>query len=433
MFRARERGMSFWPFAISLFALIALVVVLFSVMGERDQWRDKAGKAEARAKENEDSKNNVVAQYVKGSGAVGFLSGGSITDGEAAAASLKEYVDKYRAALVVEFPTTRYQAGDNGAVVSTNGDIVKVQYLSDSELASASTLQALLPLVETGFKRMQADLARFNTAQGQAGEAVSAAQKAFDAALREKDARISGLSGEKAAVQSQMDEKVRELNEKVAQLTQQKEQKEGELETLRKQSSENEAKLLAAVNEAQGQVKTLVQREAPVVTEGPDGEVVVAADGMAVINRGKSHWLMPGTIFDVWGRAKGGALYKKGSVKVTSCDNDTARTTVLEEMSASDPISRGDLIQSATFSPNRKIHFVLVGEFKKMGRSQAEAVLGRLGAVVDSKVTAETNYLVVGAPGAGQENLDESEPVKAAKDLGIRQITEEQLASFCRY
>jgi NAD-dependent DNA ligase len=86
-----------------------------------------------------------------------------------------------------------------------------------------------------------------------------------------------------------------------------------------------------------------------------------------------------------------------------------------------------------TYSPNRQLHFVLVGEFRKMGKSTAEAVLKKLGAAVDSKVTANTNYLVVGAPGAGQETLDDTDAVRTAKELGIRMITEEQLASFTRY
>ena len=46
-------------------------------------------------------------------------------------------------------------------------------------------------------------------------------------------------------------------------------------------------------------------------------------------------------------------------------------------------------------------------------------------------MTASTNYLVVG-DFAGA-NLDDNPAVKAAKDLGIRMITEEQLASFTRY
>jgi NAD-dependent DNA ligase len=222
------------------------------------------------------------------------------------------------------------------------------------------------------------------------------------------------------------------LNEKVAQKEQAIQKVNGDLEQKTKQSSENEAKLIAQVNEAQGQIRTLVQRDAPILTEGPDGEVIIADNGVAIVNRGKTAWLMPGTIFDVLGRAKGGATYKKGSIKVTNCDDETARAAIVEE-NPRDPITKGDLIQSPIYSPNRQLHFVLIGDFKKMGRSQAEAVLGKLGAKVDAKVSSETNYLVVGAPAAGQESLDDTEAVKTAKDLGIKMITEEQLSWFCRY
>src|SRR5262249_29139416 len=157
---------------------------------------------------------------------------------------------------------------------------------------------------------------------------------------------------------------------------------------------------------------TLVQREAPVLSEGPDGEVVLADNGVAILNRGRQHWLMPGTVFDVWGIAKGGAKYKKGTVKVTSTDVETSRAAILEE-NPNDPIGRGALVQSLTYSPNRKLHFAFVGEFRKMGRSQAEALMKKLGAIVDDKVSSETNYLVMGAPAAGQDQaaLEETEQV----------------------
>lgn len=433
MFRARERGMSFWPFAISLLLLIVLVIMWFSATSERDQWKASFEKAEKLRKDADTAQTTANANYIAASNVVGYTGAGSTTSVDAVKAAVKDTGDKLGAILTLEFPTSRYQADANGGQVEkTQGDTVKVVYLTQAELAEATTLEAFISKFESAATRMRNDIARAFATAEQAVNDKAAAATAADAALKDKDKRIAEVTGEKAALENQAREKEAELKDQLAQKDQKIAQVEGDLDAQRKQASANETKLIAQSNELAGQVKTLVQREAPVLTEGPDGEVMIADDGMAIINRGRSHWLMPGTIFDVLGRAKGGATYKKGEIKVTSVDDESARAAILMETSAKDPITRGDLIQSLAYSPNRKIHFTLIGDFKKMGRSQAEALLRKLGAVVDDKVTSETNYLVVGMPASGQ-NLEETEQYKAAKDLGTRILTEEQLGSFARY
>ena len=429
MLRARERGMSFWPFVVALLAVVVLVLMWTSATSERDEAKNQARQAQAAKDASEKRLQEEIKKAQSSGTAVGFLSGGNTTDAEAVAAQMKEYGEKIRALATIDVPTKRYTPSETGGVAKTEGDVVKISYLTEQELADTPTVQAWLSKFETAFKRMHDDLARSLAEAGQTVEDKEKLSKTYEETLREKDARVAQLTTEKQAAENAAHEKETELNDKIADEKRQKEQRESELAAAQKQASENEAKLLAQYNEAQGTVRTLVQREAPLVSEGPDGEVVVASNGMAIVNRGKAQWLMPGTVFDVYGRRKGGTLYKKGSIKVTTTDNDTSRAAILEEMVANDPITKGDLIQSMTYSPNRKLHFVLVGDFKRLGRSQVEAVLTKLGAVVDPKVTVETNYVVVGAG----DNLEESEPVKTAKDLGIRQITEEQLATFTRY
>ena len=434
MFRARERGMSFWPFAITLLGLIVFVILWFSVMGERDKFKlsaDKAEQARLAAVAEKDAAINKLGAVSK---PLGFQGGGNMTDAAEMERQMNDYAEKMKATMTIEFPADRYVAGgsESAPVEKTAAGTVKVSYLTPAELADVQTYQAWLGKFELATKRMKLDIDRAFAAAEASRLEKETVTKAYEDTIKEKDRRISELTGEKAALDSQMREKETELKDSIAQITSQKDAKDTELETLRKQASENEAKLIARTNELSGQVKTLVQRDAPVLSEGPDGEVIVAESGVAIINRGRTHMLMPGTIFDVWGLAKGGVKYKKGSIKITSCDTETARGAIVEE-SARDPIQRGDLIQSLTYSPNRVLHFALVGDFKKMGRSQAEAVLIKLGAKVDAKVTADTNFLVVGVPGTGQESLDDTDAVKTAKDLGIRMITEEQLSAFTRY
>jgi len=435
MFRARERGMSFWPFAVSLLLVVALVVMWFSASSERDQFKADAAKANARAKSAEESLQTKIKEFQDVSKSTGFLGGGSTSDAKAIEQAMKEYGPKLGDAMTIEFGTDRYQedpSGGGGKVEKTAGGGAKVRYLTEAELADTPTLQAFFSKFEVAANRMKTDVMRAFEDSKKARDERDALTKSSADSLTAKDNRIKQLTDEKANIDNAAHEKEAELNEKLANKDQALQKATGETEAVRKQASENEAKLTAQINEATGQIRTLVQREAPVLNEGPDGEVIVADAGMAIVNRGKNDMLMPGTVFDVLGRAKGGALYPKGKIKVTNCDDASARATVLDE-NPKDPITKGDLIQSITYSPNRKIHFVLVGDFKKMGKSQAEAVLKRIGAVVDTKVTAETNYVVVGAAPAGTDSMDDNEAVKTAKDLGIKMITEEQLASFTRY
>lgn len=433
MFRARERGMSFWPFAVSLLALIAFVIMWFSATSERDDAKRQADRAAKDRSDMQDQLDAANKKLVAVSKATGFTSGGTTTNPEEIANQIKEYAPKLRDTMTITFPANRYQADATGGgqVSKADGGTVTVVYLTDAEINSAATIQDFLSKFETAAHRMKFDIDRSFAATELARNEKEAVVKSDQESLAAKDKRIADLTGEKAALDNQMREKETELKDQVAQLTSQKDAKDTELETFKKQADANEKKLLAGLNEQTGIVRSLVQRDAPLLNEGPDGEVVVADNGVAIVNRGKAQWLMPGTMFDVWGLAKGGAKYKKGTIKITSCDDETARGAIIEE-SSRDPITKGDLIQSLTYSPNRKIHFVLVGDMKKMGRSQAEAVLTRLGAVVDPAVTASTNYLVVGDFPAGQA-MDDNAAVKSAKDLGIRMITEEQLASFTRY
>ena len=432
MFRARERGMSFWPFAVCLLGLLIFVFLWFGATSERDNANTQLAKAQATAKEADKEKDAANSRLLAVSKLVGFQGGANVTDAAELDRQVKEYAAKIKEAGTVTFPISRYEIDANGAPAKADVGNVTVTYLTDAEIADATTLQAWFPKFETALSRAKHDAARaFEHAESLAKE-KEALTKAGEETVKEKDKRIGELQSEKTALENQAREKENELNDKITQLTGQRDAKETELEALKKQSSENEAKLLSQITESKQTISSLVQRDAPALSEGPDGEVIVADAGMAIVNRGQSSWLMPGTIFDVWGLAKGGAKYKKGTLKVTSCDTETARASVIEE-DPRNPITKGDLIQSLTYSPNRQLHFVLVGEFRKMGKSTAEALLKKLGAAVENKVTANTNYLVVGAPGAGQESLDDTDAVKTAKDLGIRMITEEQLASFCRY
>jgi NAD-dependent DNA ligase len=425
--------MSFWPFAISLVLLIAMIFMWFSVAGERDQALGQARTAREKETAAAENLDKLRADFMAVSKLVGFMEGTNYSSAKAIEARMASAVAAWREKATMDIATSKYTAAEGGGTIEkAEGDKVKVVYLGAEGTGQPTTLEAIFPFAEQGLARFNFDVQRAFTQVAQVQEAKDAMSKAHDESLKAKDERITALGSEKSAVESQAAAQTQELRDQKAELERQKDQLQSELEQARKQATDAAAKFLTEINEAKGQIRTLVQREAPALSEGPDGEVLVGHDGLVVINRGKSHFLMPGTVFTVLGRAKGGATYPKGTVKVTMCDDESARCTVLDQADGMDPIAQGDLVQSVTYSPSRKLHFVLVGEFRKMGRSMVETRLKQLGAIVDDRVTTETHYVVEGAPGAGQESLEDTDAVKSAKEFGIRILTEEQLASFTR-
>ena len=76
---------------------------------------------------------------------------------------------------------------------------------------------------------------------------------------------------------------------------------------------------------------------------------------------------------------------------------------------------------------------MLIGRFKKYGRSDAAKRLEQLGQNVDKSVGITTNYLVIGAPENEDDNLEDTDDYRRAKELGIRVITEKQLSTFLLY
>ena len=155
--------------------------------------------------------------------------------------------------------------------------------------------------------------------------------------------------------------------------------------------------------------------------------------GIAVIDRGKADHLQPGLTFDVYNLGKGAVKVYKGVITVLDVDADTAKVRIVSTTNPMNPIVQGDMIESLTYNPGEKLNFVLIGRFKKYGRSDAAKRLEQLGQGIQSNVGISTDFLVVGAPETEDENLEDTDDYRRAKELGIRVITEKQLSTFLLY
>jgi hypothetical protein len=427
--RGREAGMSFWPFVIAL--VLVLVAVVFWYDGTKDTERIKKERDDARAeaaswKDRFDKANGKLIDLVP---ATGFPDAENHPDRAKIADSLTAFLDKWREKLTLEFDTDRYApTGSGGQVEKLGGTRVRVVYLPTKAELTGLSVESTLPMLEAAAARMQVDIKRAFEAAATANGEVANLRTQQTTALSAKDAAAAEIRNQMAAQQQAASERERELREQLAAKDAAVAQAQAELESVRTKAAATEAQLARDLSQKSAEVQTLARRDAPMASEGPDGEVLSAGAGIAVLNRGKKDMLMPGTSFVVLGRRKGGSLYEKGSVHVTVVDAEVATARVVSE-SSDDPVGRGDLIQSAIYSPNRQLRFTLVGDFRKMGRSQAEARLKQLGAAVDAQVSTLTHYLVMGTG----DNLEESDSYRRAKEYGITILTEDALSTFTMY
>lgn len=428
-YRSRERGMSAIPFVVALLLVLIMGGLWASQYSDNEGLRTAATKARQNEKLAQEQFSAVNSRLIDLGSVVGWVDAEGKPVAEQIKAAMAGALDKWREKFTVEFSADKYTAtGQGGAIEKLQGDKVRVVYLPAKDQVSVTNLQSLFPLYENAAARMLHDVKRHvEVADAEAKSKVTQAS-AYKTSLDEKDAARATAQAQSDQMRRSLDEQIRDLRDQVQAKDQQIQQGSTELETVKAESARTIADLQSRILQQVAEIRTLVTREQPFASEGPDGAVVGAGAGVAVINRGKKDMLMAGTKFTVLGRVKGGDLVPKGTLEVVTCRDENADCRILAD-SPSNPIAGGDLIQSPVYSPNRKMRFVLIGDFRKMGRSQAEARLRQLGASVDTQVSPETHYLVVGAI----ENAEENDDYKRAIEYGVTRITESQLASFTMY
>ena len=432
MFRTRERGMSYWPFVVTLVAFFVMTYMWYEAGKSQDQDKDTIRQLQSDVQTQKDKAFQLDQALQLVGEKTGYANDRNEPDAEKIGAGVKELLDSLRGSMMLEFDTKKHSAiGDGGTIEEVGQGKYVVHYLPPAnEIPADIKWDAIGPILNGAAMRMAADIENHINLKSAAEQARAASEEANAQALTAKDTTISDLQRQIQAIQASMAEQGSELRDQIATLESQLDTARSESEEVRGQMDTAVADLSNLLSQAQGEITRLVDREVPFITEGPDGEVLASSAGMVIVNRGKADMLMPGTTFTVFTRLKGGGLQQNGTLKVTVVDEDTARCSVLE---SSGTISEGDLIQSNTYSPNRQLHFYLLGEFKKMGASQATARLEQLGAKVDDDVSTMTHYLVLGTPGPGGDALEATDAYLKAKAYGIKIITEDQLASFTRY
>lgn len=427
--RGRQSGMSAIPFVVSIVVIVIFAFMWHQESGDAEKLRSQLATEKATAEDQQKKREELSNRLLALTEATGFGDANGMPDREAILKATEEFLQAWRDKLFLEFAADRYQnTGTAGTIEQLAGDKVKVTYVPAKDMIDAPSVQAVYPIVVQAAAKMQSDIkAAFEQKYAEMTSKKEMEEK-HRQDLAAKDAKYAELQAAGEQAKRLADEQLNELRGQKANLETAVQQAQSESEQVKQDSERAVAEANSQIAQLKAERNALVAREKPFLSEAPDGEVLASGGGVVVVNRGKKDMLMPGTVFTVLHRIKGGDLVPSGAIRVIVCNEESAECKVMEQ-SAAMPIQGGDMIQSLTYSPNRQMRFCLIGEFSKMGRAQMEARLKSLGAAVDTAVTPMTHYLVVGTAPAG-EDLEQSDAYRKAREYGVEKLTETELAAF---
>jgi len=345
---------------------------------------------------------------------------------------IKNLKDKYQRT----FPRGVYSEDSKGGMVREDGDNVVIHYVNPMRLPEETTLEVLYGHMEGAMERMLNDIERHVALVQEEKQRFIAQKTEWDNTIVQKDTTISDKSRDYETLRQSAASRDEELSNEIRtledQLRESEEKLDSEVKARREEVADLRNKVLAGEQDVRKAKKLKDMREKPI---GPDGEILAASDtgGIVVLNRGKDMHMIPGLTFTVFNYGKGAVKVGKGAVLVLEVGECTSKARIIETVNPMRPIVEGDLFESKAYNPGEVMHFYLLGRFKKYGRSDAAKRLEQLGAKVDSRVGIETHYLVMGAPESEDESLRDSDAYKQAVELGVKVITEAQLASFMNY
>lgn len=182
-----------------------------------------------------------------------------------------------------------------------------------------------------------------------------------------------------------------------------------------------------------------------------DGSVLSASPimGTAIIDLGSADKVYPGLKFNVSYTGKGGFRLLKGQVMVTRVLGKKSAKVSIEVQEPGNPIAQGDIVHNPLWAVSDTIHIYLAGELERFPIEIAKARLAKMGVIIDSQVSGDTDYIVVPdamaapAPSGDEEEEEDEENVGGkseyerisalARNFGATVITEKMLNEFLDY
>jgi len=266
--------------------------------------------------------------------------------------------------------------------------------------ASDKTLESAFAKIEVAFETLGRKADEDARALKESRASEETARTAHADQAKTLNDRIAQLENEKKEVEQRADTQKKAADEEIDKLrtqvtTAQNAMKEA-AETARKEKNE-------LINKTLGLEANLKQTSEKIrgikENDQPDASVVSVSDelGLVYLDLGKRHGLKPGTTFEVYTRGKGGEKLPKGRVQVRTVSADSSTAGILEVADRYSPIVAGDLAQNILFDRSKAPTFVILGNLPgRYSLQEARRILEGMGAKVDTKVTVDTDFLVLG-------------------------------------
>ncbi|HNZ66145.1 MAG: hypothetical protein KBC30_10420 [Planctomycetes bacterium] len=163
--------------------------------------------------------------------------------------------------------------------------------------------------------------------------------------------------------------------------------------------------------------------------EKEDGRVIFAdpLSKSVYIDLGKDSQIKRGLKFDVYRNADRGSKKFVGRLEVQRIQDKISMATIIEIVDPLDPIVDGDILINPIYRADKQIFITIAGSFKEVDLDTITKFIEAVGGQIEKRVTAKTNYVVVGQRG------DEHSNYRDAVKFGIPLMTEDVLLKYIGY
>jgi NAD-dependent DNA ligase len=163
--------------------------------------------------------------------------------------------------------------------------------------------------------------------------------------------------------------------------------------------------------------------------EKEDGTVIYTdpLSQSVYIDLGKECNIIPGLKFDVYRNAKQGNKKFIGRIEVQKIQDKISTATIIEIVDPLDPIVDGDLLSNPMYRKDKPVYVAFAGTLHNVTNEEATKFIEKVGAKVEKRVNAKTNYVIVGYQ--VEDNLNYRDAAK----FGIPLMTEQVLFQYIGY
>lgn len=292
-------------------------------------------------------------------------------------------------------------------------DTVKAAFPSTD---GVTTFQALLPLTQTEYARALAEINTLQQNLTAARNETTQARAATTEVQREKDGRITTLSGELSDAQANARNEISTLEANVARLTGDRNRLDGEVKTRQGELDDLNKKIEEAKATYQSYVRNATREKNDMLksAQKPDGEVTAVSEklGRVWINLGAADRLSEGIVFRVTGSDPGDV---KGLIQVIDVQPNRAECKIVSLVDSFQPIVETHLIWNDLFTARGQRYAVIAGRFDgTWNEKELRILLGEIGITVQDKIDINTDFLIAGAAQAVENEDGEQEIVEVA-------------------